>query len=73
MITRLFLLMLVCSCARAQLVPDHLYYGVNRRMAMQVALPDDGAASIRLFRAGENEPLSEAAVEAGSVDLAALF
>ncbi len=63
------------SCASAQLVPDRLYFGVDRPVPMTVTVPDDakGDAVVELYAPGAKEPSASAPVAAGSVNLAALF
>ncbi len=68
-------LLLSAAATTAQLTPQRAYYGVNRPMPMSVAIPKDveGEAAIRLHVWGETEPLAEASVTKGGVDMAALF
>lgn len=63
------------SCASAQLVPDRLYFGVDRPVPMTVTVPADakGDAVVELYAPGAKEPSASAPVAAGSVNLAALF
>ncbi len=63
------------SCASAQLVPDRLYYGVERPVPMTVTVPADakGDPVVELYNAGEKKPAASAPVAAGSVNLATLF
>lgn len=69
---------LLCApvfAARAQLTPDRAYYGINRPMPMQVAIPEKnkGDARVDVFPAGEVTPAMTAFVAKGGVDLASLF
>src|SRR5262245_6506151 len=68
-------LTLIGAQARAQLAPDRLYYGVNRSIPMQVAIPQGktGDARIDGFPATETTPTLTAFVAKGGVDLASLF
>lgn len=61
--------------ARAQLVPERTYYGVNRPIPMSVTVPAGaaGEASIQLFAPQAAEPSATAAASAGPVNLATLF
>ncbi|HHN78131.1 MAG TPA: peptidylprolyl isomerase [Phycisphaerales bacterium] len=68
----LSLLMLWATAARAQLVPDRLYYGVDRPIPMTVHADSDDV-EIRLFEFGNPEPVARAAAARGGVDLAALL
>jgi cyclophilin family peptidyl-prolyl cis-trans isomerase len=70
---------LACS-AHAQLTPDRTYYGINRPVPMQVALPADlstaeGPADprIHLLEPVTARSVAEAPVKPGGVDMAALF
>lgn len=60
--------------ALGQLVPDRLYYGIDRAIPMTVERPDgaEGDLSIRLLAPDATE-LESAGVPEGSVDLAGLF
>lgn len=62
----------VTSGALAQLTPDRLYYGVDRKAPMTVAAPEGGDAEIRLL-AADGSVVKTAAAAPGGVDLAALF
>lgn len=62
----------VTSGALAQLTPDRLYYGVDRKAPMTVSAPEGGDAEIRLLDA-DATVVSKAAAAPGGVDLAALF
>jgi len=61
--------------ASAQLLPDRLYYGVNRPVPMRVDLPDGAAgdATIDLYAPASTTPEASAPVVEGGVDLASLF
>jgi peptidyl-prolyl cis-trans isomerase B (cyclophilin B) len=61
--------------AAAQLTPVRAYYGVNRAMPMNVAIPKDaeGDATIELHHWGEPAAVASASVTKGGVDVAALF
>lgn len=63
------------SCASAQLVPDRLYFGVDRPVPMTVTVPDDakGDPVVELYAHASEKPSASAPVAAGSVNLAALF
>ena len=63
------------SCASAQLVPDRLYYGVDRPVPMTVTVPAGatGDPVDELFNATDPKPIASAPVAPGSVNLAALF
>lgn len=63
------------SCASAQLVPDRVYFGVDRPIPMTVTVPEQakGDPVVQLFTAASNEPIASAPVAPGSVNLAALF
>ncbi len=60
------------AAARAQLVPDRLYYGVNRPMPMTVHAEGEDV-EIRLYEFGVPDPVAQAAAAPGGVDLAALL
>lgn len=69
---------LVChSGALAQLLPERLYYGINRAMPMVVGAPagtaEGATIEVRLYAPGAAEPAHAAACKAGRVDLAELF
>lgn len=73
------LMILAClfACASAafgQLVPDRLYYGIDRAIPMAVARPGgvEGDVSIRLLAPDGNE-VESVNVPEGAVDLAGLF
>ncbi len=59
----------------AQLTPDRTYYGINRPVPMKVNVPADakGEASIHIYVPGQDKENRKAAVQAGNVDLAAVF
>lgn len=61
--------------ARAQLIPDRTYYGINRAIPMSVKLPVDAAGEpgVKLFTAQAKEPVASAAVSPGPINLATLF
>lgn len=61
--------------ARAQLIPDRLYYGVGRAVPMTIKIPADlsGEPSVKLFSPDAKDPIASAAVAAGSVNFATLF
>ncbi|MFI4898435.1 MAG: peptidylprolyl isomerase [Phycisphaerales bacterium JB059] len=63
------------SSAGAQLTPERLYYGRDRRMPVVVETPKRfaGEITIELRRRGEARAVETAAAAAGRVDLAALF
>lgn len=64
------------SCgARAQLVPEMVYYGIGRTVPMTVEVPGgvEGEPEVHLLRAGTGEVVERASVAAGRVDMAALF
>lgn len=63
------------TCASAQLVPDRLYFGVDRPVPMTVTVPADakGDPVVELYNPGETKPAASAPVAAGSINLAALF
>ena len=66
----------IATPAMAQLTPDKTYYGINRPMAMSVAIPDGmdaEGATVALLAANTAQVLDTADVAAGRVDLAALF
>src|SRR5262245_61421729 len=69
------LCVLGAPAALAQLVPDRLYYGINRPIPMQVAIPEGkrGDARIDVFVAGDLTPAATSFVTKGGVDLASLF
>src|SRR3982751_4444075 len=69
------LILLGAPAALAQLVPDRLYYGINRPIPMQVVVPDGkhGDARIDVFVAGDLTPAATSFVAKGGVDLASLF
>lgn len=73
--TALAAVALAGSCASAQLVPDRLYFGVDRPVPMTVTVPDDakGDPVVELYTHGSEKPSASAPVAAGSVNLAALF
>ena len=63
----------MAGSANAQLTADFTYYGVNRPAPFTVSAPEGEAAKITLHVWGEAEPIAEADVEAGSVDLSVVF
>lgn len=65
----------MASSAGAQLTPQRLYYGINRPVPMQVAVPEgkQGDARIDIFVAAELTPSATSFVAKGGVDLASLF
>ena len=71
--------LIIAACAAqtalAQLTPDRTYYGVDRAVPMQVAIPSGaaGEAKIDLYAAGSAEPAMSASVVAGGANLSALF
>lgn len=69
------LLGLLPSHALAQIQPDHLYYGIGRRIVVNVSVPDDRIAepSIKLYKASTLEVLASAPAAKGKSDLASLF
>jgi len=69
------LVLLLAAPAMAQLKPERLYYGIDRQIPMLAEVPSEGegGVAIRLYRAGEPEPIDEASVAPGRVDLASLF
>lgn len=74
-LTALAAVALAGSCASAQLVPDRLYFGVDRPVPMTVTVPADakGDPVVELYAPGAEKPTASAPVSAGSVNLAALF
>ena len=68
-------LALLASPAAAQIAPDRLYYGVDRRVPMTVERPAgaEGDLSIRLLEPVTAAQRGTASVSEGGVDLAALF
>ncbi len=77
--TRLWLcvlcLLAACDGAAAQLVPERLYYGVDRRVLVRVDAPADfvGELTIRLHEIADGTVVAEAAAAAGRADLAGLL
>lgn len=65
----------LASSAMAQLVPDRLYYGVDRPIPMTVKVPDGktGDVQIELLEAEAANVLASAAAQPGGVNLATLF
>lgn len=66
----------LASGARAQLVPQRLYYGVGQAAPVEVQSPagvDAAGLSIRLVRMDSGTELARAAVAPGPVDLSAMF
>ena len=65
----------ISASASAQLVPDRLYYGVDRPIPMTVKVPDGkaGDVQIELLEADTAKVLASAAAQAGGVNLATLF
>lgn len=61
--------------AVAQLAPDRLYYGINREIPVEVAVPSgkEGEAVIELLRPVSAEKVATASVLPGKVNLATLF
>lgn len=64
--------LLLPGLASAQLVPDRLYYGVDRTMPMTVTADGDDI-TIKLFNPADSSELADAPAVAGGVDLASLF
>lgn len=70
----LFLLLLLPLHARAQLTATRTYYGVNRPVPIEVALPPGaGPAFIQLLEPLTGAVVASSAIEPGRVDLAAHF
>ena len=65
-------LALLASVARAQLVPDRLYYGIDRTIPMTVTAEGDDV-TIKLFDPSDSSEIASAPAMAGGVDLAGLF
>lgn len=65
----------VSSLASAQLEPQRMYYGIDRKVPMTVQIPAgaEGEAKIQLLQPVTASVNAEATVTAGGVDLAALF
>jgi peptidyl-prolyl cis-trans isomerase B (cyclophilin B) len=68
----LLALLVFAPFAGAQLAPDRLYYGINRKIPMQVSA-SGGEVEIRLLRPEGGEVVATAAAAPGGVDLAGLF
>ena len=71
-------LLLASFAASGQLVPERLYYGVDRAIPMTVVVPEgmQGEARIELFGAPKfpvRDPIATAEVAPGRVDLAQFF
>lgn len=66
---------LFAGFAHAQLVPDQLYFGIGRRVVVNVEVPEDRIAepSIKLHNASTLEVIASAPAAKGRVDLASLF
>lgn len=65
----------VASGAAAQLTPEKLYYGVDRRVPVRVDAPEGflGELTIRLHEVGSGAVVAESAAAAGRADLAGLL
>ncbi len=63
---------LLTDAASAQLTPNSLYYGVDRKVPMTVAA-EGGEVVIKLLEPGELVEVASAPAAAGGVDLAGLF
>ncbi|MEO1717250.1 MAG: peptidylprolyl isomerase [Planctomycetota bacterium] len=65
---------LVCQSAAAQVIPTRTYYGIDRPVPVEVAVPEGSAGdvSVRLMNS-ESAELARASAEAGPADLAAMF
>jgi peptidyl-prolyl cis-trans isomerase B (cyclophilin B) len=65
----------VVSGATAQLTPENLYYGVDRRVPVRVDAPEGflGELTIRLHEVGSGAVVAESAAAAGRADLAGLL
>jgi len=63
------------SGAAAQLTPERLYYGVDRRVPVRVDAPEGfiGELTIRLHEIGSGTVVAESAAAAGRADLAGLL
>lgn len=66
------ILVFAAADAAAQLEPDRLYYGVDRKIPMTLTA-EGGDVEIRLMKFGQAEPVATAAAVAGGVDMASLF
>jgi len=71
-------LLVVAVAASGQIVPERLYYGVDRAIPMTVVVPDgmNGEARLDLFGAPKfpaRDPIASAEVAPGRVDLAQFF
>lgn len=71
----LFVSMVSAVPARAQLVPERLYYGINRSIPMTVAVPAgvEGELTVRLLAPGSAQEAARASVAAGRIDMASMF
>jgi peptidyl-prolyl cis-trans isomerase B (cyclophilin B) len=65
----------LAASALGQLTPSQTYFGINRPIAVTVAVPEKatGEAKIELFAFGSEAPAASAPVIAGNVNLATLF
>lgn len=61
--------------AGAQLSADRLYFGVDRPLTVEVAVPAglEGDPAVRLYRTDSNEPIGEEPVAEGEIDLSSKF
>ncbi|MBX3409246.1 MAG: peptidylprolyl isomerase [Phycisphaeraceae bacterium] len=68
-------LLLFCGNAAAQLTPDRTYFGVSRPLPMKVERPTEatGDAVIELLEYDRPEPVAQAPVEPGWIDMASMF
>ncbi|MCA9304538.1 MAG: peptidylprolyl isomerase [Phycisphaerales bacterium] len=65
----------LCSAARAQLTADHLYFGLGRRVPINVIAPEDypGELTIKIYDAATLVEIGSAPAARGRVGLASLF
>ncbi len=67
---------LAASAAIGQVVPERLYYGVGKRLVVEVRLPEgvgDGELEVRLHDAGTGVVVGSSAAVEGRADLAGLL